>query len=97
MAESSSTSPMTKPRFKFPSMGEVGMYDGTEPAERWLKRLEVLFAGANNGETVDPSTFIKIVDISLVRSAAAFADSSAHLRQIMKRAGEGKAVDEDLN
>ncbi|KAG6125807.1 hypothetical protein E4U28_000808 [Claviceps purpurea] len=97
MAESSSASSVTKPRFKLPPMGEVGMYDGTEPAERWLKRLEVLFAGANNGETVDPSTFIKIVDISLVRSAAAFADSSAHLRQIMKRAGEGKAVDEDLN
>ncbi|KAG6140327.1 hypothetical protein E4U38_007544 [Claviceps purpurea] len=71
MAESSSASPVTKPRFKLPPMGEVGMYDGTEPAERWLKRLEVLFAGANNGETVDPSTFIKIVDISLVRSAAA--------------------------
>ncbi|KAG6194344.1 hypothetical protein E4U10_003036 [Claviceps purpurea] len=46
-------------------MGDVGMYDGTEPAERWLKRLEVLFAGANNGEAVDPSTCIKIIDVSL--------------------------------
>ncbi|KAG6269232.1 hypothetical protein E4U48_004355 [Claviceps purpurea] len=78
-------------------MGDVGMYDGTEPAERWLKRLEVLFAGANNGEAVDPSTCIKIIDVSLVWSAAAFADSSTHLRDIMKRAGEGKAVDADLD
>ncbi|KAG6093880.1 hypothetical protein E4U31_006510 [Claviceps sp. LM219 group G6] len=72
-----------RPRVKLPPMGEVGMYDGTEPAQRWLKRLEVLFAGANDGETVDASTFIKIIDVSLTRSAAAFADSSAHLREIM--------------
>ncbi|KAG6103804.1 hypothetical protein E4U13_000379 [Claviceps humidiphila] len=86
-----------RPRVKLPPMGEVGMYDGTEPAQRWLKRLEVLFAGANDGETVDASTFIKIIDVSLTRSAAAFADSSAHLREIMKRAGEGNAVDADLD
>ncbi|KAG6042677.1 hypothetical protein E4U17_001281 [Claviceps sp. LM77 group G4] len=86
-----------RPRVKLPPMGEVGMYDGTEPAQRWLKRLEVLFAGANDGESVDASTFIKIIDVSLTRSAAAFADSSAHLREIMKRAGEGNAVDADLD
>ncbi|KAG6148101.1 hypothetical protein E4U28_005267 [Claviceps purpurea] len=97
MADSSSASPVTKPCFKLPPMGDVGMYDGTKPTERWLKRLEVLFAGANNGEAVDPSTCIKIIDVSLVWSAAAFADSSTHLRDIMKRAGEGKAVDADLD
>ncbi|KAG6084134.1 hypothetical protein E4U16_002569 [Claviceps sp. LM84 group G4] len=74
-SDASTDTAIPKPRAKLSPMGEVGMYDGTEPAQRWLMRLEVLFAGANDEEAVDPT----------------------HLREIMKRAGKGKAIDADLD
>ncbi|KAG6053224.1 hypothetical protein E4U17_004923 [Claviceps sp. LM77 group G4] len=53
-SDASTDTAIPKPRAKLSPMGEVGMYDGTEPAQRWLMRLEVLFAGANDEEAVDP-------------------------------------------
>ncbi|KAG6064043.1 hypothetical protein E4U32_000585 [Claviceps aff. humidiphila group G2b] len=82
--------------FKLPSLHDIGTFDGTTPAEPFLSRLEELFKTMNDGQDVDPSTHIRAIDMSLVKGAAQFVDSSLVLQSITTRARQNEAVDQDL-
>ncbi|KAG6212200.1 hypothetical protein E4U35_008154 [Claviceps purpurea] len=82
--------------YKLPALCDIGTFDGTTPAEPWLSRLEELFKTLNDGQDVDPSTHIQAIDMSLLKGAAQFVDSSSLLRSITIRAWQNEAVDQDL-
>ncbi|KAG6123978.1 hypothetical protein E4U38_000693 [Claviceps purpurea] len=82
--------------YKLPALCDIGTFDGTTPAEPWLSRLEELFKTLNDGQDVDPSTHIQAIDMSLLKGAAQFVDSSSLLQSITTRAQQNEAVDQDL-
>ncbi|KAG6155834.1 hypothetical protein E4U37_000821 [Claviceps purpurea] len=82
--------------YKLPALCDIGTFDGTTPAEPWLSRLEELFKTLNDGQDVDPSTHIRAIDMSLLKGAAEFVDSSSLLQSITTRAQQNEAVDQDL-
>ena len=61
---------MPRPTFEF-----CGTYDGSEPASRWLKRLEHELRGSEAG-TIAPELYLSSVDILLMKEAADWAETS---------------------
>ncbi|KAF4511920.1 hypothetical protein G6O67_001118 [Ophiocordyceps sinensis] len=81
---------------KLPSLADIGTFDGTDAARRWLARLRWALKSLNNGSLPDPSVAIQAIDVGLAGEAATFVDSTMTWRDVVVRAGNGEATLADL-
>ncbi|KAG6168263.1 hypothetical protein E4U27_007869 [Claviceps purpurea] len=95
MATSSTAAPANMLRtVKHPP--NIGTFDGSSDAERWLKKLRRAFRNENGGQDVDPSFHIQAIDDALEGEAVAFVKTSPQLRLVVERADAYAASSVDL-
>ena len=68
-----------------PTFGFCRTYDGSEPASRWLKRLEFELRGSRGGRDgiITPEQYLSSVDLLLEGDAADWAESSPEISTIL--------------
>ncbi|KAG6141145.1 hypothetical protein E4U38_006960 [Claviceps purpurea] len=74
----------------------IDVFNGTEDAGRWLKRLRRSYRILNDNQDVNPSDLVQAIDCALKGEALAFLNSSPHLQDIIDRADRYVASSEDL-
>ena len=69
----------SRPTFEF-----CRTYDGSEPAARWLKRLEFNLRGLDRDrDDISPKQYLSSVDLLLISEAADWAESSPEISAIL--------------
>ena len=80
---------------RLPLSSDIGTFDGTGAAGRWLSRLHWAFKSNNNGTLAFPNALIQAINMGLQGPAATLVDSSDELRAVVARSDLNMATVED--
>lgn len=72
-------------------------YDGSEPASRWLKRLEFELRGDSRSGIIAPEHYLSSVDLLLVGDAADWAESSPEISTLFAGSHTSESLDRFLS